>query len=238
MGQQAQGGEGAGDADGGAAESCGERGEKCWRSGAAPRPHTLAPYSLVPHPTVPCGRQGPALLQGCGMLLTSIFAKPLLVSSPDEGVTSLFGLCFSPLFLLLPPLLVPFTEPQPSSSQALSPHLPLITPSALPEDQHPHHSPILPSWPCPHWHKPFRGSEPHLSAPTFTHTAILEVPTLHHSIPGHSPGGSLAAGCRGRVAELGPTPGVRASRGGGDEEDTAMGGSGCKKEEEQNQNQP
>lgn len=66
---------------------------------------------------------------------------------------------------------------------------------------------------------------------------ILEVPASDRTIPGHSPGGSLAAGCRGRGAELGPTPGVRASRGGGDEEDTATGGSGCKKEE-QNQKQP
>lgn len=164
VGQQAQGGEGAGDADGGAAESCGERGEATLEERGSPQaprwPHTQpGPPSRSALRLCPSGREGPALPQGCGMSLTSISAQPLLFSSPDKGFTSPFGLCFSPvLSLLLPPLLVPFTEPQPSSSQALSPHLPLITPSVLPEDQHPHHGLNLPSWPCPHWHQPFRGS--------------------------------------------------------------------------------
>lgn len=57
--------------------------------------------------------------------------------------------------------------------------------------------------------------------------------------PGRSPvlsvAGALAGGCRRSAAELGPRPGVRASRGGGDTEDVEAGGSGCKAKEEQPQ---
>lgn len=60
-----------------------------------------------------------------------------------------------------------------------------------------------------------------------------------HPGPGRSPvlsvAGALAGGCRRNAAELGPRPGVRASRGGGDTEDMEAGGSGCKAKEEQPQ---